>query len=254
MTTRPELGLCRIRIRVHTRAKEIPWEEWLRPGRSLLYSWLHKQNPVLADTLHRSPQMAPFGYSAPMFPTAGRRPGVYAAGGDGYWEIGTTHRGMAEAWLQTLETKPLLNWGGVALTVTGWQVMHPPAAIGKGRVTWSTATPVVVRTTSRQGSRSLEPDDPSYLPALRASLRTRSRSIGLPDQPKLYLRSTGPRRQLLVSGTSTPRVGHPLTVELVADPLLLAAVWCTGVGQQTGAGCGWVAAQPAAGTQRGDVP
>ena len=143
----PSLGFCRIRISIHTRAREIPWDEWLRPGRSLLYSWLHKQNPQLSSELHRSLRMAPFGYSAPMFPQAQPQPGVYAAGGHGVWEIGTIQRQVAKAWLQTLESKPLLNWGGVALTVTGWEVMRPPRRIGTGRVTFTTATPVVVRTT-----------------------------------------------------------------------------------------------------------
>lgn len=233
--------MFRLRIHIHTRARHIPWDDVLRPGRSLLYSLLYQHDPRLAGRVHRSSGMAPFGYSAPTFPGAARIRGVYAAGGDGWWDVGTTSRDIAAAWVAGLVTNPLLNWGGVAIKVVGVFVTTPPVWDG-GAVVWRTTTPVCVRTTTAQGSKPLLPGDGSYLPALRASLRTRARSVGVPlvAAPQLHVLHVGGRRSYPVSGSDTPRVGCPLAVRIAAPPQLLSVLWCTGIGQQTGAGFGWV--------------
>lgn len=229
----------RLRVRVHTRAREIPWDDLLRPGRSLIYSWLHRHNPQAAAEIHDGRGMAPFGYSYPTFPDAARREGVYAAGGHGWWDVGTTDARIARALAATLTAKPLVNWGGVALTVTGIDLVRPP--VWPRRVTWLTATPLVVRATKEQGSRCLLPDDPSWLPALRASLRSRARAAGVDGaDANVWLRWAGGSRALGVSGSDVPRVGSVVRVQVQGSPGLLTVLWSTGLGQQTGAGFGWV--------------
>lgn len=241
MTTTTDLFPVRLRVAIHTRAREIPWDDVLRPGRSLVYSWLHKVAPALADEVHGGRSMAPFGYGYPTFPNVAPEPGRYAAGGDGWWEFGTYRPDIAHAVARFLAAKPLVNWGGVAVTVTGVAAARPPDHSG-GRATWSTQTPVCVRTSRRENNRCVLPREAGHLALLRASARRRATDTGIPIEgdPQVWVHSAGSRRSYLVSGSDTPRIGAPLTVSVVAPPRLLDVLWAVGIGQQTGAGFGWV--------------
>jgi hypothetical protein len=110
--------------------------------------------------------MVPFGYSAPVFPMARRRRGVYAAGGDGFLELGSPLPDVVEAWAAALTEGELIDWGGVALQVRGISApdLPDPAA--------ERVLPEHGR--SRAGRPSLVPGVPRLVP--RAPLRLR-------DQP-----------------------------------------------------------------------
>lgn len=41
--------MWRLRVHLHTRARQIPWDDVLRPGRSLIYSWLYHV-VIIGDT------------------------------------------------------------------------------------------------------------------------------------------------------------------------------------------------------------
>jgi hypothetical protein len=46
---------------LHAEDGQIPWIDWLRPGRGPLYSWLEQINPQLGQVIHSNRGLAPFG-------------------------------------------------------------------------------------------------------------------------------------------------------------------------------------------------
>ncbi len=238
----------RLRIAVTTRATSIPWDEMLRPGRGLIYNLLAETAPDLATHLHdqgqHARQMAPFGHGPPIFPRTRRRPGVYAAGGRGYVEFGSPVPGIVETWIEALSQHTILDWGGVALNVKQLVPLAPPS-FTTGRAQLRTATPVVLKTSTRNGAKNLTgssqvlPYEEGFTVAFEHNLRHKADTLGL-DQDIAVERITwiGPKRSLAVK--SGRRTGAPITVELRGSPPFLRALWCWGLGEANSAGFGWV--------------
>jgi CRISPR-associated endoribonuclease Cas6 len=217
----------------------------------LAYDLLARTVPELATRLHDNgwgPHgMVPIGHSAPVFPAASRRRGVYAAGGRGIVEFGSPLVEVVEAWAWALREREVLDWGGVALRLAGVAIVHPPD-FASGTARMRTATPVVMKGSGRdaQGARTtrqawllpLEPEFPAYF---EQNLRRKAQTLGL--APEIQLEAitwVGPKRSFAVSGGAKP--GAPVEAELSGEPEALRAIWSWGLGQANAAGFGWVAA------------
>ncbi|WP_433177386.1 CRISPR-associated endoribonuclease Cas6 [Actinoallomurus sp. CA-150999] len=246
----------RIRVAVHTEARELAWESVVRPGRALVYSLLEHVAPELGSELHsqgwKPYGMVPFGYSAPVFAQSGRRRGVYAVGGRGVWELGSPVPRLAEAFGAALSGIPVLAWGATAFIVDAVQVVEPPSfSAGRGR--FRTSTPIVLKGSGRDeaGVRHtrqawLLPGEPEWDVAFEHNLRRKAETLGV-DQDVALERVTwiGPKRSFAVAGR-TGAGGHKpgacVEVEISGAPEVLQAVWSWGLGQANSTGFGWVIA------------
>ncbi|NJQ08321.1 CRISPR-associated protein Cas6 [Streptomyces lonarensis] len=234
-----------------TSAQEIPWPSVLSPGRSLVYGLLARHAPQLGRRLHAEGhgvhRMAPFGHSAPYFPHAARSRGRYAAGGSGTIEFGSPLSELLEAVARGLAGREVLDWGGVALRVTGLAAVEPPS-FASGLATFRTTTPVVMK--SAGGERGgdqlprqqwLLPGDPGWAAYLQGNLVRKAETLGLkPAIEVVSVGSVGPKRSFSVGSGKKP--GATIEVTLRGEPDVLAAVWSWGLGQGNSAGFGWIAA------------
>ncbi len=241
----------RVRLAVVTAAAEVPWGSVLAPGRGLVYDVLGRVAPELGRRLHENGEgphgMAPFGHGAPVFSSARRRPGRYAAGGRGEVEFGSPVPAIVEALAAGFAERELLDWGGVALRLTGVDVVEPPE-FADGRAVLRTATPVVMKGSgcSPEGVRG--PRQAWVLPAelewagyFQGNLRRKAETLGLDAKVSLESVSwVGPKRSFAVGQGAKP--GAAVEVELSGAPETLRALWSWGLGQANSAGFGWVTA------------
>ena len=241
----------RLRVEVRTAARALPWEEVLRPGRSLLYDLLARVAPEVGRQFHGpgvGPHgMVPVGHGAPVFPEAERRRGVYAVGGRGWVEFGSPLFEVVNAFAQGLKQRELLDWGGAAFRILNVVPVDPPAfASGRGR--FRTSTPVVLKGTGRNesGERTtrqawLLPGDREYPLFFQRNLRRKAETLGLdPEVSLVDITWVGVKRSFAVGGGRKP--GARVEVELSGPPETLQAIWSWGLGQANVAGFGWVAA------------
>ncbi len=241
----------RLRVKVSTAATQIPWDEVLRPGRGLIYGLMRETAPELAGTLHTSGlgphRMTPFGHGAPVFASAKRNPGAYAAGGPGWLEMGSPMPAIVEALAKVLAGRTLIDWGGVALRVSGVDLIEPPE-FAAGTAVLSTATPVVMKGSGRDaaGVRHtrqawLLPHDAEFPAYFAQNLLRKAETLGLGQEIQLdAIISAGPKRSFAVKGGK--KTGAVISVRLSGEPAILRALWSWGLGQDTAAGFGWVQA------------
>ncbi|CAO5168473.1 CRISPR-associated endoribonuclease Cas6 [Frankia sp. AiPs1] len=241
----------RLRVAVHTRAREIPWRSVHAPGRALCYRMLGEVDPALARTLHEEGwgphRMVPFGYGPPVFPRATRVRGRYATGGAGYLDLGSPLFALVDAWAKVVIGIPLIDWGGVALNVLGVELMEAPS-FESGHATLRTVTPVVVKGSGRgpDGVRTsrqafLLPGEPEFAAYFATGLRRKAQSIGVdPDVTVEEISWVGARR--MVEAGKGAKIGAPLEARLRGAPETLRSLWSWGLGQSTSVGFGWVAA------------
>lgn len=241
----------RLRLAVTTGASELPWESVLAPGRGLVYEVLGRADPALGMELHERGVglhgMVPFGHGAPLFPTAPRRRGRYAAGGHGVVEFGSPVPEVAVALARGLRERELVDWGGAAFRVTGLTAIEPPV-FPSGRARWRTLTPVVMKGSGRneEGERVTRqawvlPTEPEWPGYIQGNLRRKAETLAL--DPGVELESVtwiGPKRSFRVSQGAKP--GAAVEVELSGPPETLQALWSWGLGQANAAGFGWVGA------------
>ncbi|GGP08447.1 CRISPR-associated protein Cas6 [Nonomuraea glycinis] len=241
----------RVRVEVSTTAAEIPWGMVLAPGRGLIYDVLNREAPVVGRYFHAGGMepygMVPVGHGAPMFPLAKRRKGKYAAGGQGWFEVGSPILDVAAVLVQGIKQRELLDWGGTALHVVSVTAVDPPE-FASGRARFRTSTPVVMKGSGRDsaGIRTtrqawLLPTDPEFPAYLQGNLRRKAETLGL--DPKVSLTEiswVGGKRSYRVGQGAKP--GAPIEVELVGAPETLQAIWSWGLGQANAAGFGWVSA------------
>lgn len=238
----------RLQIEVSTRATEIPWDAVLAPGRSFLYGLLVETAPKLGERLHGKgwgPHgMVPFGHSAPMFPRATRRRGVYAVGGQGFLEVGSPLPEVIEAWAAALSKTKIVDWGGVALQVRGVSVPDLPDA--RGTIRLRASTPVVMKGSGRDESGKrvtrqawVLPGEPEWGVYVAQNLRRKAETLGLtPDIELDHVTWVGPQRSFAVKAGRKP--GAAVEVEVSGSGEMLAAVRDWGLGQANSAGMGWV--------------
>lgn len=241
----------RLRLEVRTTAEQLPWREVLRPGRGFAYGLLASADPELSVRLHGegwgSHRMTPFGYGAPVFPSAGRRSGAYAVGGRGNVELGSPLPAVVQAWATSLRAQRVIDWGGVAFDVEGVRVVEPPS-FSSGYARLRTTTPVVMKGSGRDadGQRTtrqawLLPAESEFPVYLTGNLRRKAETLGLdPDVTLERITWIGAKRSYAVSDGH--KTGAPVEVELRGAPETLQAVWSWGLGQSNSAGFGWVAA------------
>ncbi|MDT3395294.1 CRISPR-associated endoribonuclease Cas6 [Streptomyces sp. B1866] len=241
----------RLRLGVVTSASELPWGAVLAPGRGVAYDAMGRYAPALGQRVHDGgvgPHgMAPFGYGAPVFAGVRRRRGRYSVGGRGAVEFGSPLPEVVEALAGGLRQRELLDWGGVALRVTGLTPVEPPEC-ASGRVRWRTVTPVVMKGSGRDesGVRTTRqawvlPSEPEWPVYFQGNLRRKAETLGL--DPSVELEAVtwvGPKRSFRVGEGAKP--GAPVEVELSGPPETLRALWSWGLGQANAAGFGWVAA------------
>jgi CRISPR-associated endoribonuclease Cas6 len=239
----------RLRLNVSTVATEVPWASVLAPGRGIAYDLLTDTAPELASRLHDrgwGPYgMVPIGYSAPVFPSASRRRGIYAAGGPGVIEFGSPLPEVVEAWARALVGRDVLDWGGVAVRLQEVTVVEPPE-FRSGQARMRSLTPVVMKGSGRdaQGIRTtrqawLLPREPEFASYFANNLRRKAETLGIaPDVHLDAVTWVGPKRSFAVSGGAKP--GAQVEVELHGDQEALQATWSWGLGQSNSAGFGWV--------------
>ncbi|MGH3931910.1 MAG: CRISPR-associated endoribonuclease Cas6 [Pseudonocardiaceae bacterium] len=241
----------RLRLEVRTAAEQLPWREVLRPGRGLVYNLLASADRELGTRLHHAGwgrhRMGPFGHGPPVFPSAHRRQGVYAVGGQGSVELGSPLSAVVQAWATSLTAQRVIDWGGAAFHIQGVHVMEPPS-FASGYARLRTMTPVVMKGSGRDGDGQrvtrqawLLPTDPEFPVYLTGNLRRKAETLDL--DPEVTLESItwiGTKRSFTVSGGL--KTGAAVEVELRGAPETLQAVWSWGLGQANSAGFGWVAA------------
>jgi CRISPR-associated endoribonuclease Cas6 len=234
--------MMRLRVHLHAEDGQIPWIDRLRPGRGLLYHWLERINPDLSRVVHDSRRIAPFGYGRLTFPDARRRPETYPVGGEGWWDIGTIHPRVAQAWTRVLADRPIISWAGTQLAVTATEQTRPPTDLATGSAVLTTTTPVVIR----DRSRPLMPADPGYTPALVAAVRARVGAVcARPNDVWVRVLWSGEPEMVPISVTRhgdglPPLSGCPVKVHVCGPPAALEALWCCGIGALSTAGFGWV--------------
>ncbi|NJP97979.1 CRISPR-associated protein Cas6 [Nonomuraea sp. FMUSA5-5] len=241
----------RVRVEVSTTATDIPWDMVLAPGRGLVYDVLDRENPVVGRYFHDGGMapygMVPIGHGAPVFPLAKRQRGKYAAGGQGWFEVGSPVLDVAAALVQGIKQRALLDWGGVAFHVLGVTALDPPE-FTSGRARLRTITPVVMKGSGRDatGARTtrhawLLPTDSEYPAYFQGNLRRKAETLGLDADVSLTRISwVGSKRSFRVGEGLKP--GAPVEVEVTGAPETLRAIWSWGLGQANAAGFGWVAA------------
>lgn len=240
----------RIRLAVQTSAREIPWQSVLKPGRGLVYDALARRAPQLGRQFHEAGLgpygMVPFGHGSPVFPKAKRVRGRYAAGGHGVVEFGSPLPEVVEALGKGLADREVLDWGGVALRLTGIELLPPPEC-SSGRIRLRTETPVLVKGSKHlpeEGERVsregwLMPRAPLWAQFFRGNLARKARTLGLDDSVELEsVLWVGAQRSFQVGNGAKP--GAPVEVEISGAPETLRAVWSWGLGQANAAGFGWV--------------
>ncbi|GAU69845.1 CRISPR-associated endoribonuclease Cas6 [Streptomyces sp. NPDC001339] len=245
----------RLRVTISTRAREIPWDQVQAPGRGVFYEALERQDPQLGATIHANgwgPHgIAPFGHSAPTFPTPKRQEGKYVAGGTGTVEFGSPIPEIITALAKDFTTIPVLDWGGTALKVEKTTVVDPPAfASGRGR--FRTINPITVKaeaTRTPEGrvirGKHLLPGEPGFDVALQHSIRRKCETFGHGSDVQLEgITWIGPKRSFAVTGHGHwgKKLGAPIEVEVSGPPAALQALWSTGIGGSTASGFGWVVA------------
>lgn len=215
----------------------------------MVYGLLADMAPEIGNRLHDfgwGPHgMRPMGHSMPVFPSARRRRGVYAAGGVGTLELGSPLPEVVEAWAQALQSRDLLDWGGVALRVEDVGVVDPPE-FAAGRAVLRSLTPVVMKGSGRDGRGArttrhawLLPPEPEFASYFAQNLRRKAETLGLaPDVRLDEITWIGSKRSFAARGGARP--GAPLEVALRGEPELLQAVWSWGLGQSNSTGFGWV--------------
>lgn len=249
-------GMLRLRLDIHTEARELAWGSVIRPGRALVYSLMDRVVPELGVEVHaqgwKPYGMVPFGYSAPVFPGAPRRRGVYALGGPGMWELGSPVLELVEAFGAALAGMPVLAWGATAFFVDAVHVVEAPS-FSSGRAVFRTGTPVVLKGSGvgPSGVREtrqdwLLPGEPGWDLAFERNLRRKAETLGL-DSGVVLERVTwvGPKRSFVVAGSAGAGGSKPgacVEVEVSADPEVLRALWVWGLGQANSTGFGWVCA------------
>lgn len=238
---------------VQTSARELPWGSVLQPGRGLAYDVLARHAPELGRRLHAEGfgpyGMVPFGHGGPVFPKAARVRGRYAAGGMGVVEFGSPLPEVVEALARGFAARDVIDWGGVAMRLTGIEVLPPPDC-SSGRLRLRTETPVLVKGSkhlpadggervSREGW--LMPRAPLWAQFFRGNLVRKARTLGLDESVELEsLLWVGAQRSFRVGSGAKP--GAPVEVEVSGAPETLRALWSWGLGQANTAGFGWVRA------------
>ncbi|MFD3759691.1 CRISPR-associated endoribonuclease Cas6 [Streptomyces sp. NPDC058622] len=216
-----------------------------------MYDVLARTVPELGRQLHDEGfgvhGMVPFGHSPPVFDLARRRPGRYAAGGSGLVEFGSPLPEVVEALGKGFAGRELLDWGGVALRLTGISVLAPPD-FASGRALLRTVTPVVMKGSGRgeDGVRVtrqdwLLPAEPEWAGYFQGNLRRKAETLGINADVSLEsVTWIGPKRAFNVGQGLKP--GAAVEVELAGDPATLQALWSWGLGQANAAGFGWISA------------
>ncbi|GAA0743620.1 hypothetical protein GCM10010199_71020 [Dactylosporangium roseum] len=235
----------RLRIEVMTTASELPWPRVLAPGRGLAYNLLAATADELAQQLHSAGWgpfgMVPFGYCPPTFPRARRRSGTYAVGGTGFVELGSPLPSVIHAWIAALQHRDVIDWGGVALHVTGLSMMEPPE-FDSGRARMRTETPVVLKvppSSQLPGQTWLLPAEPQFPEMFNNNLIRKAQTLGLhPDIELDEIMWVGPKRSFAVGRGAKP--GAAVEVVLSGAPETLRALWSWGLGQANSAGFGWI--------------
>lgn len=240
----------RLRVEVITSATELPWPKVLAPGRAIAYDLLSRIDRRLGRRIHDEGlgphRMAPFGYSAPVFPSAPRQRGRYAAGGRGVIEFGSPVPEVIEAWAASLQQRELLDWGGVAFRLTKVTVLDPPP-FDDGKARMRTSTPVVMKGSGRDESGErvtrqawLLPTEAEFPAYFDRNLQRKMETLGLSAKVALdAVTWVGPKRSFSTGKGFKPGAG--IEVELRGDPEGLRAIWSWGLGQANSAGFGWVA-------------
>ncbi|WP_399094178.1 CRISPR-associated endoribonuclease Cas6 [Streptomyces sp. BBFR2] len=162
-------------------------------------------------------------------------------------EFGSPLPEVVEALGTGLAGRELLDWGGVALRLTGMRAVEPPE-FGAGRVRWRTATPVVMKGSGRDATGAMGPREAWLLPGepewpayMQGNLRRKAETLGLDAGVELESVSwVGPKRSFAVGSGLKP--GAAVEVELSGPPETLRALWSWGLGQANSAGFGWVKA------------
>lgn len=244
----------RLRLTFHTAARELAWDHVLSPGRAFAYSLLERGAPDLGASLHAEGHgpygMAPFGYSAPNFPAARKRRGVYAADGPGLLEFGSPLPEVVEAWAAALSSTSVVAWGPTAFIVDKVETVEPPVFLS-GRAVFRTSTPVVMKTSGKDdsGARTSRqawclPGEPEWDVYVEGNLRRKAETLGLDQDVTLEgVTWIGPKRSFAVGSASGPGGKKPgACVEIVVSgaPETLSALHSWGLGQANSAGMGWI--------------
>ncbi|MFE9427909.1 CRISPR-associated endoribonuclease Cas6 [Kitasatospora sp. NPDC006697] len=182
-----------------------------------------------------------------MFASAPKRRGRYAVGGRGMVEFGSPLPEVAQVLASGLTKRELVDWGGVALRVTGVAAVAPPS-FSSGRAVLRTATPVVMKGSGRDetGERTTRqawvlPAEPEWAGYFQQNLVRKAETLKV--DPAVSLEAVtwiGPKRSFAVSQGAKP--GAAVEVELTGPPETLQALWSWGLGQANSAGFGWVSA------------
>jgi CRISPR-associated endoribonuclease Cas6 len=196
--------------------------------------------------------MVPFGYSAPVFPAARRRRGVYAADGPGVIELGSPLMEVVEGWAAGLRGMPVLAWGATAFSVDRVVPVETPG-FESGSATFRTTTPVVMKAVlprdadgQSDGTPWRLPGEPEWDVYVQNNLRRKARTLGLdPDVSLERVSWVGPKRSFAVAGVAGgggKKPGACVEVTVAGAPETLAAVHSWGLGQANAAGMGWIGA------------
>jgi CRISPR-associated endoribonuclease Cas6 len=189
--------------------------------------------------------LGPFGHSAPVFPRARRVQGRYAAGGPGTVEFGSPISDVTEVLSRGFAEREVLDWGGVALRLTGVKTVPPPD-FSSGRARMRTLTPVIMKGAGRDAngvrvSRQdwVLPAEPQWSQYFQGNLVRKAETLG--TDPGVELKSVtwiGSKRSFRMRGGAIP--GAPVEVDLTGPPETLRALWSWGLGQANAAGFGWI--------------
>ncbi|MFF3015486.1 CRISPR-associated endoribonuclease Cas6 [Streptomyces sp. NPDC057939] len=153
---------------------------------------------------------------------------------------------VVEALAAGFAAREVIDWGGVALRLTGITTFSPPD-FASGRAVLRTATPVVMKGSGRgeDGVRRtrqdwLLPAEPEWAGYFQGNLRRKAEGLGC--DPGVSLEQVtwiGPKRGFSVGpGVKT---GAAVEVEISGAPETLRALWSWGLGQANSAGFGWIA-------------
>ncbi|WP_217712073.1 CRISPR-associated endoribonuclease Cas6 [Kitasatospora sp. NA04385] len=161
-------------------------------------------------------------------------------------EFGSPLPQVVRALASGFKERELLDWGGVALRLTGLSVLAPPE-FAEGRAVFRTVTPVVMKGSgySEDGVRGprqawVLPGEREWAGYFQGNLRRKAETLGL--DAGVGLESVfwvGPRTSVVGKYGSKP--GAAVEVELSGAPQTLRALWSWGLGQANSTGCGWIA-------------